>query len=132
MVTTRQFTAYVDDNGLLNLAGLPAGTYTISEIKAPNGYNLLTDPITIVIEWAQPSADSTDMKCVWTVKKDGEALSSEDVNGKALYKFTVENQKGSLLPSTGGIGTTIFYVIGGILVIGAGILLVTKKRMSVR
>ena len=69
MVTTRQFTAYVDDNGLLNLAGLPAGTYTISEIKAPNGYNLLTDPITIVIEWAQPSADSTDMKCVWTVKK---------------------------------------------------------------
>lgn len=42
----------------------------------------------------------------------------------------VINQTGSLLPSTGGIGTTIFYVIGGILVVGAGILLVTKKRMS--
>ena len=45
---------------------------------------------------------------------------------------TITNLSGALLPSTGGIGTTIFYVVGGILVIGAGILLVTKKRMSAR
>ena len=44
----------------------------------------------------------------------------------------VPNNKGTLLPSTGGIGTTIFYVVGGILVAGAGILLVTKKRMNAR
>ena len=42
----------------------------------------------------------------------------------------VENQAGTLLPSTGGMGTTVFYVLGAVLVVGAGVLLVTKKRMS--
>ena len=44
--------------------------------------------------------------------------------------FNVVNQSGAELPSTGGIGTTIFYVVGGLLVVGAGIVLVTKKRMG--
>ena len=46
-----------------------------------------------------------------------------------MLDTSIVNQKGSLLPSTGGIGTTIFYIIGGILVVGAAILLITKKRM---
>ena len=46
------------------------------------------------------------------------------------FSTEILNKKGSLLPSTGGIGTTIFYIVGGILVVGAAILLVTKKRMS--
>lgn len=45
---------------------------------------------------------------------------------------TIANNKGSNLPSTGGMGTTIFYVVGSILVLGAAILLITKKRMSAR
>ena len=48
-----------------------------------------------------------------------------------LFEMTVENNTGSELPSTGGIGTTLFYVIGAILVIGAGVVLVTRRRMSV-
>ena len=47
-----------------------------------------------------------------------------------MLDTSIVNQKGSLLPSTGGIGTTIFYIIGGVLVLGAAILLITKKRMS--
>ena len=47
-------------------------------------------------------------------------------------KVTVENNQGSTLPTTGGMGTTIFYVVGSILVLGAAILLITKKRMSAR
>ena len=49
---------------------------------------------------------------------------------EATDKVTIENNQGATLPSTGGIGTTIFYVLGAILAIGAGILLVTKKRMN--
>ena len=49
---------------------------------------------------------------------------------KLTVTATVENQAGTLLPSTGGMGTTIFYVLGAVLVVGAGVLLVTKKRMS--
>ena len=51
---------------------------------------------------------------------------------KGIVSMNVENSKGSTLPTTGGMGTTIFYVIGSILVLGAAILLITKKRMSAR
>ena len=52
--------------------------------------------------------------------------------GKGTVSMNVENSKGSTLPTTGGMGTTIFYVVGSILVLGAAILLITKKRMSAR
>ena len=67
--------------------------------------------------------------------QDGEGTKPLTVgtdNNTNVLAFSVQNQSGSLLPSTGGIGTTIFYVVGGILVVAAGILLVTKKRMSAR
>ena len=51
------------------------------------------------------------------------------MSSTALYKETVVNQAGAVLPSTGGIGTTIFYVVGGLLILAAGVLLVTKSRM---
>ena len=89
---------------------------------APNGYNLLKDKITITI-----NANATLNGCTWTVKQGENAL---DANGN-LYAFTVVNQAGTELPSTGGIGTTVFYVVGGLLVAVAVVLLVTKKKMSV-
>lgn len=123
---------WVDANGVLTFKGLGNGTYTINELVAPNGYNLLTDPITVTV-----SFDVANKK--WTATKDGIALpdtafTETAANGATfnVFEFDVVNQSGSLLPSTGGIGTTIFYVVGAVLVIGAGILLVTKKRMSVR
>jgi len=59
-----------------------------------------------------------------SVTVDGEEL------GDGVYKFDVVNNAGAVLPSTGGIGTTIFYVIGSLLVIGAGVVLVTRRRMD--
>ena len=69
-------------------------------------------------------SESSESTTTVTVEKN-----LDDLDPAALE---IVNQKGTLLPSTGGIGTTIFYVVGGILVVAAGILLVTKKRMSAR
>lgn len=108
-----------DKNGLITFKGLGAGTYYITELKTLGGYNLLTAPITVVIT-AAPSATG----CSWTVSTN--ATFEDD-----MVKLTVENNKGSVLPITGGIGTTIFYVIGGLLVCGAVVMAITKKKLSV-
>ena len=115
-------TGYVDENGVLTFEGLGAGTYTITEVVAPNGYNLLKDPITITI-----TANATLTGCTWTVKNGNTDLSA---GTGYLFGLTVENNAGSTLPSTGGIGTTIFYVVGSVLVIGAAVVLITRKRMG--
>ena len=117
-------TGYVDANGVLTFEGLGAGEYTITEIVAPNGYNLLKDPITITI-----TANATLTGCTWTVVKTGETtgLTAGDDH---LFALTVVNNAGTELPSTGGIGTTIFYVLGSVLVIGAAVVLITRKRMG--
>lgn len=116
------YTGTVGADGVLRFEGLSAGTYKITEIKAPSGYNLLKDPITVTIGFTAPTAPSTD--CTWTY------TGTDVVNGTNTNHVTVTNQTGSELPSTGGTGTTLFYLIGGILVLIAGVLLVTKKRMS--
>lgn len=115
--------ATTDTNGKVTFAGLGAGTYTLTEIEAPSGYNKLANPITIVIS-ANPTLEGPD----WTVTKDGSSLTKPT----GIYEFTIENNKGVTLPSTGGMGTTIFYVVGGLLVAGALVLLVVKKRMNIK
>ena len=115
-------TGYVDANGVLTFEGLGEGEYEITELIAPQGYNLLKDPIKLVI-----SANATFAGCTWTVTENGTALKSDSEH---LYAFSVENNSGTELPSTGGIGTTIFYIVGSLLAVGAVILLVTKKRMG--
>lgn len=119
-------TMTTDASGVLSLEGLKAGTYTITETEAPSGYNKLANPITINIGWTGNDTGE-EWNCVWNITKDGEKV-PESNNGRVV--IAVPNNTGTELPSTGGIGTTIFYVIGGILVIGAGILLVTKRRMK--
>lgn len=116
-------TGYVNEDGVLTFEGLGEGTYTITELVAPNGYNLLKDPITITIEATKVDTSG----CTWEVKKGEEALTADTDH---LYAFNVVNNAGTELPSTGGIGTTLFYVIGGLLVVCAGVILVTRKRMS--
>lgn len=111
-----------DKNGLITFKGLGAGTYYITELKTKSGYNLLTAPITVVIT-ATPGATS----CTWTATMNGAPATFEE----NMVKLTVENNKGSVLPITGGIGTTIFYVIGGLLVCGAVVMAITKKKLSV-
>ena len=129
---------YVNKNGVLTFKGLSEGDYTIKEVVAPDGYNILDTEIKISIDWTEPTENETT--CSWTVQKImKDPTTGKDVtetldvdNNTSLFDFYVVNNRGSLLPSTGGIGTTIFYVVGGLLVAGAGILLVTKKRMSAR
>ncbi len=116
---------YTDKNGVLTFEGLAAGTYEITELKAPDGYNMLKAPITVVI-----SGQAAMEGCTWsaTVKSGNDTLTSS-VDGN-MIKFSVQNNSGSTLPSTGGIGTTIFTVVGIILMVGAAILLITKRRMA--
>ena len=97
------------ESGTFTIVGLDAKEYYLTETVAPAGYNKLADPIKLVV-----SRDN--------VKKDGEVLTNDTL--------TVTNQSGTLLPGTGGIGTTIFYVIGGLLMAAAAVLLITKKRMN--
>ena len=96
-----------------NVRGLAAGTYYLTETATADGYNLLTTDIVVTID-AEGNA---------TIDA-GELFTASDST------ITVTNNSGSVLPSTGGIGTTIFYVIGAILVLGAGVLLVTRRRMN--
>ena len=106
------------DTGKIALTGLDSGTYALEEIEAPKGYNKLTAPITFTIK----NTSETDKGTV-----------SYTSNGTtATGTIEVLNNAGTTLPGTGGIGTTIFYVIGGGLMVAAAILLITKKRMENR
>ena len=152
-VTDDTYTATTDSEGHLYFAGLKAGTYTLTEVLAPDGYNLLTKPVTITVSAKYVKEDGTTeitgddidkiaaAKCVWSAK-DGDnndltlvnMTTTEKTNEaekiNQVLQITVKNNKGTILPSTGGIGTTIFYVVGAILVIGAGVVLITKRRMD--
>ena len=104
-------TVTTPSTGKFKIQGLAAGTYYLTETKQPDGYNKLTSPIEIKID--------TDGKIY--VNKSTVANSGD---------VKVENKSGSILPSTGGMGTTLFYIFGAILVIGSGVVLITKKRMK--
>lgn len=115
------------DDGKISFKDLGAGEYTLTETVTPEGFNTL-DPITIVISFRGPEVVNTgEEPGFWGMTWDDESV---DPNDNGIFAQDVINKSGSLLPSTGGIGTTIFYVVGGILVVGAVVLLVTKKRMS--
>lgn len=105
-----------DGNGRFSFVGLDTGKYYLTETAAPQGFNRLEAPIVVEI----------------TQNEDGTATVStedvDDVTDNAPVK--VENKTGALLPSTGGIGTTVFYVVGGVLVVAAVVLLITRKRMN--
>ena len=123
------------ENGLFNIAGLDDGTYYLREIQAPNGYNLLENDVELVItadtangqDWN--SGIATDALTGLTITVDNGAAQNGDLD-TGIVNVTVENNQGATLPETGGMGTTLFYIIGGLLVVGAGILLVVRIRMK--
>ena len=141
--TVKEFT--VDETTTsFTFSGLDDGQYKLTETKTPAGYNTI-DPIYFVIEATHDvTADAPTLKTLnayltdangnkQTEMKDGESvnidLGTVDLTAGSITT-TVVNKSGSELPSPGGIGTTIFYVLGGVLVLAAVVLLVTKKRMS--
>lgn len=105
-----------DSTGVFNIKGLDAGTYVLKETTVPSGYNKCADT-TVVIK-ATHAEEASGASAITTLSSDSNVTN------------TIENKQGSTLPETGGMGTTIFYVIGAILVIGAGVVLITRKRMS--
>jgi len=110
---------WVKSDSTLTFNGLGEGTYTITELIAPEGYNLLSSPITVVVTF-NPETKAFEA----TVDGDDATVENNTI------KFDVVNNKGTELPSTGGMGTTILYTVGAILVIGAVVLLITRRRMN--
>ena len=100
-------------NGKIEIDGLDADTYYLREVKAPAGYNKLKDDTQVVVTGARVNEETQNLTYTTVVAE-------------------INNQSGTELPSTGGMGTTIFYVLGSILVVGAAVLLVTRKRMSTK
>ena len=112
--------AYVDDSGILTFTGLGAGVYTLTE-TSPAGYNSIA-PMTVTIDTsAAPAINNPN----WVVKAGESATLSSNT-----YNVSIQNVKGSTLPTTGGIGTKLFYIIGSLLVAGSVVILVTRKRMG--
>lgn len=113
---------YVVDAGNPVIKGLDdAIDYYLYETKAPAGYNLMSEPVHFVIS-ASYAADGSNYTSVTVTV--GAAAASDTLSANVV------NKSGSTLPETGGIGTTIFYVLGSLLVVGAGVVLITRKRMG--
>lgn len=98
--------------GKFNINGLKAGTYYLKEIEAPKGYNKLANAIKVEIT------------------NDGKVQVEKPEGLTTVDKVEVENKSGTVLPSTGGAGTTMIYLIGAVLVLGSGVVLVTKRRVK--
>ncbi len=132
-----------DDGTVFSFAGLDDGEYRISETFTPAGYNSV-DPIYFTVtaehtvEAANPELENLQAT---VVKSDGTSYTEEEIKNGNIASFTVTkddgevsttvvNNKGVELPETGGVGTTLFYIFGGCLVLGAIVLMITKKRMK--
>ncbi|MBR4021815.1 MAG: LPXTG cell wall anchor domain-containing protein [Ruminococcus sp.] len=146
LVTTDKISGWGDEtsayefvsngSGIINIIGLDEGTYYLKETAAPDGYNVLPEEIKVVItantqdNTSDPINNATENLTVQV--NEGTAVEGLEANDNytGVLQIQVANNKGTTLPETGGIGTKIFYILGGTLVIGSGAALVIKKRMG--
>ena len=105
----------IEVNGKVHISGLDKANYWLEETRAPDGYNKLTDRQEVKLSEGSQNTTLEADATVW----------AEDNGG-----VVVKNNAGTVLPSTGGMGTTLFYVVGGGLMVAALVLLITKKRME--
>lgn len=123
------------DGKQFTFKGLDDGEYTLTETVTPEGYNTI-DPITFnvsanhEITWDGTGNRNTLLKNLTGNKVTGEITFAENANVNGSLVTDIINKSGTVLPSTGGMGTTVFYVVGGGLMAVAVVLLVTKKRME--
>lgn len=124
------------ENAKFTFSGIDAGVYKLVESTTPTGYNTLADQIFTIT--AEHELEADDPKLTSLTGTDGAQFTmtpvktgtGSDATPTGELDADIENKQGAELPSTGGIGTTIFYILGAILVLGAGIVLVTRRRMS--
>lgn len=118
-----------DAGTIFTFSGLDDGDYRLTETKTPDGYNTI-DPIEFTVTAEHDvQADTPALKSLSGNTTTGELTFTANTSEGSL-SANVVNKAGATLPETGGIGTTIFYVVGGILVVGAVVLLVARKRMN--
>ena len=130
-VYTKTFAA---NGNVHSIAGIDDGVYKIVETTTPAGYNTI-DPVYFVV--VAEHNENLELVSLSIVDLDGNSLDPQTAVSNAMTASLTDgtittdviNQKGVVLPSTGGIGTTIFYVIGGVLVVGAVVLLIVRRRM---
>lgn len=134
--TTKVIAAVKSEDGVrFTFKGLDDGEYTLTETVTPEGYNTI-DPITFnvsanhEITWDGTGNRNTLLKSLTGNKVTGEITFAENANVNGSLVTDIINKSGTVLPSTGGMGTTVFYVVGGGLMAVAVVLLVTKKRME--
>ena len=121
-----------DDNGVLVIKGVKDGSYKVTEQVAPKGYNLLQASTTV-----EATLKGEYTTTITTYLDTDGKVTEEETQSTKTYEaaanvagLVIVNNKGTELPATGGIGTTLFYALGGVLVVGAAVLLVVKKRMG--
>lgn len=127
-------------DGIFRIVGIDEGTYWLEETDAPENYNILENRVKLEIVANTLDGDDDDRNA-WdsfdpdealtelTLSVDGGTAKAGNINTGAVATI-VENNKGTSLPETGGIGTTLFYLGGGAMVAVAGVYLISKKRMK--
>lgn len=120
-------------DGTFKIIGLDDGEYQLKETKAPNGYNLLPDSVPLVIKGTTANGQnwngSDETLTALTIKVGNSDVADGSVE-TGIVSAQIQNNKGATLPETGGVGTTMFYIVGALLVIGGGVFLVTRRRMK--
>ncbi len=132
VVGTGAVTGTGTDSNIFTWTGLDDGYYKLVESKTPDGYNTMADlEFYIIAEHTAGDTGLTSLEvysdAAGTTKLD---TMTADYSSDGIITTDIENSSGAIMPSTGGIGTTIFYVVGGVLVVGAVVLLITRKRMQ--
>lgn len=118
-----------DPASTFTFSGLDDGTYRLTETTTPAGYNTI-DPIEFTIAATHTDGDTPALTALTGTGAVADQIAFTASTEDGSLTADVVNQSGATLPETGGIGTTLFYVLGGVLAAGAGILLVAKKRMN--
>lgn len=119
-----------DIDGNVSIKGLDDGTYYAEETKALAGYNKLVEPVKIVIDSATKNGQSWD-GTPSSALTGFESGSDKDTDSDWLVEKQIKNFGGTVLPETGGMGTVLFIAVGCVLILGASVVMVTRKKMSV-
>lgn len=134
-------TLTTDENGLITIKGMEGGTYIVKETKAPTDYNLPSAPFEITLkatkimsqDWNSTASDALGEFSATIANPLPNTSGTATDNAKVSVDgytatLTIKNTKGAELPETGGIGTKLFYIGGGALVLASAVILISKKR----